>query len=129
MKTLKLCEYCGTPFQPKRATKRFCKNECRLAAWGATHARIFQPILRACVECTRPFFPRTPGAAFCSDLCRTRRWIKDHPCKVASTPKAPQERTEQGIQSIKTLRTGDGSPLLPANLQPTANNLQPMQPA
>src|SRR6185503_14935352 len=123
MKPLKICEYCGTPFQAERATKRFHTDECRLAAWKQAHPRSFKPIQRRCVECGELFTPTTPGAAFCKDLCRARRWEKDHPRtgadaapasgpaeKISSPPTASKFRAEQALQGIRTLRTGYHNP-------------------
>lgn len=38
---IRLCQYCGTPYEAKRPEQRFCKTKCRTAAWNDAHPRVF----------------------------------------------------------------------------------------
>lgn len=61
------CEKCGTGFEQRRLTQRFCSNECKFDSRR-------QQLDRRCQVCGAVFSvpPHRSAAKYCSDACRVR---------------------------------------------------------
>ena len=72
------CARCGTPFETRRATKKFCSKACIDLA----HAEALRLPKQKCAQCSNDYQPTRRGTLFCCNQCRAdaRRVIVDKPC-------------------------------------------------
>lgn len=67
----RLCEWCNTPYIPKRVDQRTCSKECRVRHnWAESNAkRHVQHAPKQCVICSSLFTPRLVTSQTCSYDC------------------------------------------------------------
>lgn len=95
---------CGTVFEPRHSTQRFCSSYCRILAWERANRRRPGYPERPCERCAQPYKPLTHNQRFCGERCRNADWMARYrsqqrqreldgrPANAAESPLLPTRR-------------------------------------
>lgn len=68
----KKCDWCQTPYTPRRANQRFCKPSCKQRHYELSHSDEHPTPVKICKVCESAFFPRSNAQQYCSPECRAQ---------------------------------------------------------